>query len=81
MEQKNAAPKTMLTGGASFLIRIQFRQNASWQGTIQWLEEKKTMRFRSVLEMLSLMQEAVEKSGPSEGLPLFFSWESKEEAS
>ncbi|NLM46303.1 MAG: hypothetical protein GX200_05850 [Firmicutes bacterium] len=46
-------------GGAAFLIRIQFRQNTSWQGTIQWLDEKKTAHFRSMLEMILLMHEAL----------------------
>jgi hypothetical protein len=33
-------------GSAAFYVRIHFRQNASWQGTIQWLDEKKTVSFR-----------------------------------
>lgn len=57
------------------MIRIYFRQHADWQGTIQWLEAGKTVPFRSVLEMLSLLNEAVEKNSPAgEGLD-FRSWE------
>ena len=56
-EQEN---EFRIPGGTNFLIRIQFRQNSTWQGTIQWLEENKTLPFRSVLEMLHLMEEAVE---------------------
>lgn len=44
---------------ATFVVQVQFRQNASWQGTIQWLDQKKTLKFRSTLEMLKLMDEAV----------------------
>ena len=44
---------------AKFVIHVQFRQNATWQGTIEWLEENKTQRFRSTLEMLKLMEEAL----------------------
>ena len=40
---------------ASFLIQVQFRQNATWQGSIQWLDKKKTQRFRSTLELIQLM--------------------------
>lgn len=49
---------------ATFMVQVQFRQNATWQGTIKWAEGKKTQRFRSTLEMIKLMDEAV--SGVSE---------------
>ena len=62
-------------GGSTFLIRIYFKQHANWQGTIQWLESNKTVPFRSVLELISLLNEAVDKSSPAnEGLD-FRSWE------
>lgn len=44
---------------ATFTIQIQFRQNATWQGTIAWAEGGKSQKFRSELEMLKLMMEAV----------------------
>jgi hypothetical protein len=44
---------------ATFTIQIQFQQNATWQGSITWAEGGKTQRFRSELEMLKLMMEAV----------------------
>ena len=44
---------------ATFNIQIQFEQNATWQGTIAWAEGDKLQRFRSELEMLKLMMEAV----------------------
>ena len=40
---------------ATFIIHVQFRQNATWQGTIQWVDEKKEQHFRSTLEMMKLM--------------------------
>lgn len=40
---------------ATFAIRIMFRQNASWQGTVSWLEGERTENFRSALELLLLM--------------------------
>lgn len=44
---------------ATFTIKIQFQRNATWQGTISWAEGGKTQNFRSELEMLKLMMEAV----------------------
>jgi hypothetical protein len=45
----------------SFVIRLQYRQNASWQGEVQWTDCKSgsaTVQFRSLLELLALMSEA-----------------------
>ena len=44
---------------ATFVVQVQFRQNATWQGTITWNEEQRTCRFRSALEMLKLMDGAL----------------------
>ncbi len=41
----------------TFLIHIQFRRNATWQGSITWVEKNKTQHFRSAFEMLKLMDE------------------------
>jgi hypothetical protein len=50
-----------INGGhkATFIIKILYRQNATWQGNIQWLEENKSQNFRSDLEMLKLIDEAL----------------------
>lgn len=40
---------------ATFKLSILFRQNASWQGTVVWMEERREAPFRSVLELISLM--------------------------
>ncbi len=44
---------------ATFSLNILFRQNASWQGSIVWLEEKQEQRFRSVLELILLIDNAL----------------------
>lgn len=44
---------------ATFALRILFRQNASWQGSVTWLEGKKEQSFRSVLELILLMDSAL----------------------
>ena len=44
---------------ATFRIKVLFRQNASWQGTVKWEESGQEESFRSVLELLLLMNSAV----------------------
>lgn len=39
----------------TFLVRIQYRQNATWQGHVTWVEENKTVPFRSALELIKLI--------------------------
>lgn len=51
--------RTRPGAAATFHVRIRFRRNASWQGTVTWLECRKTMQFRSALELLRLMDGAL----------------------
>lgn len=44
---------------ATFTLRVLFRQNASWQGSIYWHEGEQSECFRSVLELLMLIDSAV----------------------
>lgn len=62
-----------------FLVRIQYRQNTTWQGTIQWLDGKKSKNFRSLMELIVLIQEAMVESGASQELNR--PWINKEEVS
>ena len=48
---------------ATFAVRVIFRQNASWQGSVYWLEGRREESFRSVLELLMLMNSALEAEG------------------
>lgn len=52
---------------ATFVVQVQFRQNATWQGSIVWLEQEKSQRFRSALEMLKLIDEAVSTENEQTG--------------
>ena len=45
----------------TFIIRVQHRQNSSWQGRITWMEEDKTLSFRSIWEMMKLIDSAMEQ--------------------
>ena len=47
---KKAAPVMM-----QFCIRVIFRKNSSWQGTITWGKDKREKSFRSTLELVKLM--------------------------
>ena len=73
-EKKNGAVKESVEGSyimdmetmaesegvrCTFEITVGFRQNATWQGHILWIERNLKQSFRSVLEMLKLMDEAL----------------------
>ena len=51
---------------ATFELQVLFRQHSSWQGVITWREEKKEQSFRSVLELVMLMDSALRN--PQEGV-------------
>lgn len=44
---------------ATFAIRILFRQNMSWQGSVTWLEGQQEQSFRSALELILLICNAL----------------------
>lgn len=44
----------------TFIVRVQHMQNSSWQGLLTWVEEDRTVSFRSVLELLKLIESAVD---------------------
>ena len=50
----------------SFIIRVQQRQNSSMQGRLTWIEKNKTVYFRSVWELIRLIDSAVEMNSPQE---------------
>ena len=57
MERMNKDEKR---SSESFLVEIKQTQNQTWQGSVTWIDEKKTMTFRSALELLKLIGSAVE---------------------
>lgn len=44
---------------ATFIIRLLFCENSTWQGRIRWKETSQTMNFRSFLELIKLMDTAL----------------------
>lgn len=59
----------------TFIVRVQHRQNSSWQGRITWMEQDKTINFRSVWEMIKLIESAVNTVGDPEEQEEPISWE------
>jgi hypothetical protein len=52
---RDGVPATKCT----FTIAVKFRRNATWQGHVHWLQANKKQDFRSVLELLKLIMEAI----------------------
>ena len=46
----------------TFVVHVQYRQNATWQGTVVWADKNKTQRFRSALELMKLIDSALVES-------------------
>lgn len=44
---------------ATFELQILFRQHTSWQGVLFWKEQHREQSFRSVLELILLMDSAL----------------------
>lgn len=47
---------------ATFVVHVMHRQNATWQGTVVWAEKNQKANFRSAMELMRLMDSAVENS-------------------
>lgn len=56
------APQSLEKRGktATFAVRVLFRQNSSWQGSVIWLEKNEEESFRSALELILLMDSAMD---------------------
>jgi len=79
MGHVQTAKRELHAKGQSFLVQIKFRQNNCWQGTIHWLEGHKKHSFRSSLEMIMLINEALEKTEPTVKEQALRSWEQSEQ--
>lgn len=53
---------------ATFELKILFRQHSSWQGTVFWQEEKQEKSFRSVLELILLLDSALRQQEGKEAV-------------
>lgn len=66
-KQQEATKKEARGSKCTFEVMVRYRQNATWQGQIHWLEKNLQQSFRSVLEMLKLMDEALTEGEGSAG--------------
>ena len=51
----------------TFVVKILDRQNATWQGSVTWLEEQKVQFFRSALELMKMIDGALDDKLAIEG--------------
>ena len=50
----------------TFIIKVMDQQNATWQGSVTWVDEQREQYFRSTLELLKLIDGAFEKRNDDE---------------
>ncbi len=67
------------TGMPEFQIRLRHRQNTSWQGELYWLNTGEKKSFRSLLELINLIQEAAEISSEPEAEDYLRTWKTNAE--
>lgn len=75
----NETEISSIESSTSFLVRIKYRQNTSWQGTIQWLGGKQTRHFRSCLELVMLIEEALASDDAKGKRIKYHTWAGEEE--
>jgi hypothetical protein len=46
----------------TFIVKVDRCQNETWQGRVVWADEERTEHFRSTLELLKLMDQALNAS-------------------
>ncbi len=51
--------KNQMNMGTNFLITVYHQENFTYQGVIEWLDTGKKMHFRSELELINLIHNAV----------------------
>lgn len=59
----------------TFIVRVQHRQNSSWQGRLTWMEQDQTVNFRSIWEMIKLIESAVDTVSTAEDEEEEASWD------
>ena len=46
----------------TFIIKILNQSNYTWQGTVTWVEKTKTQNFRSALELIKIIDGAINQT-------------------
>ena len=50
----------------TFVVEVIDQQNASWQGSVNWINTGKKENFRSALELIRLIDSALEEDRKTE---------------
>lgn len=50
----------------TFVVHVMYRQNATWQGEVVWTEKGEVRKFRSALELMKLIDSALETQETNE---------------
>ncbi len=59
----------------TFIIRVQQRQNSTWQGSVTWVDEDRTASFQTALELIKLLESGIEAGLPEEERSQDPSWQ------
>ena len=59
---KDKHPRKPMGERGTFLVKVLFRQNNSWQGEVIWAEANERRNFRSALELIKLIDSAIDSS-------------------
>ncbi|MBC8560442.1 hypothetical protein [Fumia xinanensis] len=62
IESRAGHRKSVEADQATFLVHVIYRQYNTWQGRITWMQDKTSRNFKSVFEMLKLMDDAMNGS-------------------
>lgn len=74
---KEKGIRSMSESSPTFLIKVVCSENFSIQGYIRWIEEGKTVPFRSYMELLHLIEEGLHISKSE--MTRLRSWDLKKE--
>lgn len=55
--------------GTRFIVDVRYRENATWQGEVRWVDQNKQCNFRSALELLKLIDGAMDQMEAEEDIP------------
>ncbi len=54
---------------ATFVVQVEYRHDAEWQGNVKWVEGDKTQKFKSTLDLIKFLdktsEENLERTGES----------------
>ena len=50
----------------TFIVKVVDTQNSTWQGSVTWVEKQRMQNFRSALELIKLIDGAIDESNEKE---------------